>query len=216
MEYLEELRFLGIKLVNLEDFLDLVLRLLLNTLVVYWISKKIYLKNNHSTSFHFGYTTIALVTFLLCFLLSSIKLDLGFALGLFAIFTIIRFRTGTIPIKEMTYLFVVIGVAVINALANKKVSYAELLVANGVVILFVWYLEGLSAKQTPPKKETVGITLQDFDKTVSLSQEAMAEKIEGLIGREITHFKIKKINQVENYAELTAYIKPLEHELQDV
>ena len=211
MEYLEELRFLGIRLVNLEDFLDLVLRLLLNTLVVYWISKKIYLKNNHSTNFHFGYTTIALVTFLLCFLLSSIKLDLGFALGLFAIFTIIRFRTGTIPIKEMTYLFVVIGVAVINALANKKVSYAELLVANGVVILFVWYLEGLSAKQTPPKKETVGITLQDFDKTVSLSQEAMAEKIEGLIGREITHFKIKKINQVENYAELTAYIKPLEH-----
>ena len=211
MEYLEELRFLGIRLVNLEDFLDLVLRLLLNTLVVYWISKKIYLKNNHSTNFHFGYTTIALVTFLLCFLLSSIKLDLGFALGLFAIFTIIRFRTGTIPIKEMTYLFVVIGVAVINALANKKVSYAELLVANGVVILFVWYLEGLSAKQTPPKKETVGITLQDFDKTVSLSQEAMAEKIEGLIGRKITHFKIKKINQVENYAELTAYIKPLEH-----
>ena len=93
MEYLEELRFLGIKRVNLEDFLDLVLRLLLNPLVVYWISKKIYLKNNHSTSFHFGYTTIALVTFLLCFLLSSIKLDLGFALGLFAIFTIIRFRT---------------------------------------------------------------------------------------------------------------------------
>ena len=61
------------------------------------------------------------------FLLSSVKLELGFALGLFALFTIIRFRTGTIPIKEMTYLFVVIGVAVINALANKKVSYFELL-----------------------------------------------------------------------------------------
>lgn len=216
MEYIEELRFLGIKLINAEDFLDLVLRLLLNTFVVYWISKKVYLKNNHSTNFYFGYTTIALVTFLLCFLLSSIKLDLGFALGLFAIFTIIRFRTGTIPIKEMTYLFVVIGVAVINALANKKVSYAELLVANGVVIFFVWYLEGLSAKQPLPKKETVGVTLQDFDKTVSLSKEAMAEKIEGLIGRKITHFKIKKINQVENYAELTAYINTQEHESQDV
>ena len=127
MESLEDIKFLGIKLINSSDFFELALRLALNTLVVFLISNKVYLKNNNNREFYFGYNTIAIVTFLMCFLLSSVKLELGFALGLFALFTIIRFRTGTIPIKEMTYLFVVIGIAVINALANKKVSYTELL-----------------------------------------------------------------------------------------
>ena len=68
--------------------------------------------------------------FILCVLLDDVKLQLGFALGLFAIFGIIRYRTDPIPIKEMTYLFLVIGVSVVNALANKKISYAELLFAN--------------------------------------------------------------------------------------
>ena len=62
------------------------------------------------------------------FLLENIKIELGFALGLFAIFGIIRYRTRQIPIREMTYLFLVIGISVINALANSKVSYAELIV----------------------------------------------------------------------------------------
>ena len=120
IESIEEVKFLGIKLINSGDFFELLLRLLLNTFVVYLITYKVYLKSNKNYQFYFGYNNISIVTFLMCFLLSSVKLELGFALGLFALFTIIRFRTGTIPIKEMTYLFVVIGVAVINALANKK------------------------------------------------------------------------------------------------
>ena len=67
---------------------------------------------------------------MLCILLDSVKIELAFALGLFAIFGIIRYRTDPIPIKEMTYLFLVIGVSVINALANKKISYSELVFAN--------------------------------------------------------------------------------------
>ena len=129
IESIEEIKVFGIKLINSGDFLELLLRLLLNTFVVYWISNRVYVKNNQNYQFYFGYNTISIVTFLMCFLLSSVKLELGFALGLFALFTIIRFRSGTIPIKEMTYLFVVIGVAVINALANKKVSYIELLLS---------------------------------------------------------------------------------------
>ena len=64
----------------------------------------------------------------------NVKLELGFALGLFAIFGIIRYRTDPIPIKEMTYLFLVIGVSVLNALANKKISHAELLLGNFLIV----------------------------------------------------------------------------------
>lgn len=207
IESIEEVKFLGIKLINSGDFFELLLRLLLNTFVVYLITYKVYLKSNKNYQFYFGYNNISIVTFLMCFLLSSVKLELGFALGLFALFTIIRFRTGTIPIKEMTYLFVVIGVAVINALANKKVSYFELLFANFAIIFFVNYFENISPRTKPEKKETVSLTLQKFDQFTSLPIDKKTSHLEQLISKSITHYKIKKINQLDNSAELIVYTK---------
>lgn len=209
IDSIEEIKFFGIKLINSADFFELLLRLLLNTFVVFWISNRVYLRNNQNYQFYFGYNTISIVTFLMCFLLSSVKLELGFALGLFALFTIIRFRTGTIPIKEMTYLFVVIGVAVINALANKKVSYIELLFANSAIIFVVNYFENISPRIKPEKKETVSVTLQKFNQFSSLPPNEKTAHLEQLISKNITHFKIKKINQPENTAELTIYTQPL-------
>ena len=203
IESIEEIKVFGIKLINSGDFLELLLRLLLNTFVVYWISNRVYVKNNQNYQFYFGYNTISIVTFLMCFLLSSVKLELGFALGLFALFTIIRFRTGTIPIKEMTYLFVVIGVAVINALANKKVSYVELLFANSAIIFVVNYFENISPRNKPEKKDTVSVTLHKFDQFSFLAPDEKKAHLEQLISKPIIHFKIKKINQLENSAEIT-------------
>jgi hypothetical protein len=208
IESVEEIKLFGIKLINSGDFFELLLRLLLNSLVVYWISNRVYLKNNQNNQFYFGYNTIAVVTFLMCFLLSSVKLELGFALGLFALFTIIRFRSGTIPIKEMTYLFVVIGIAVINALANKKVSYIELLFANYAIVFVVNYFENISPRIIPEKKQSISVTLQKFDSFSSLSPTEKTKHLEQLISKPITHFKIKKINQPENNAELTIFTQP--------
>lgn len=208
IENIEEVKFLGIKLINSSDFFELLLRLLLNTYVVYLISNRVYLKNNQNYQFYFSYNTIAIVTFLMSFLLSSVKLELGFALGLFALFTMIRFRTGTIPIKEMTYLFVVIGVAVINALANKKVSYLELLFANSVIVFAVNYFENISPRVKSEKRETVSVRLQKFDLFSSLPPAQKKKHLEQLVSKPVTHFKVKKVNQLENTAELTIYTKP--------
>ena len=167
---------------------------------------EIYLKNNSRIQFYFGYNSIALITFLMCFLLSSVKLELGFALGLFALFTIIRFRTSTVPIKEMSYLFIIIGVAVINALANKKVSYLELFFANGIVLYFVNYLESLTKNRANLKKETVSVILNNFDQLSSSGSDDIKIKLEELIGQQINSYRIKKINQVENYADISVEI----------
>ena len=209
IESVEDIKFFGIKLINSGDFFELLLRLLLNTLVVFCISNRVYLKNNQNFQFYFGYNTIAIVTFLMCFLLSSVKLELGCALGLCALFTIIRFRTGTIPIKEMTYLFVVIGVAVINALANKKVSYIELIFANSAIVFAVNYFEKISPRIKSEKRETVSVTLQNFDQFAALSQNLKTTQLQELISKPITHFKIKKVNQLNNTAELTIYTSPV-------
>ena len=131
---------------NNQDLSDLITILLLNVFVVFFISKFIYLKYNNKgkkslNEFFFTYNSAGLITFLLCFLLSNVKLDLGFALGLFAIFAILRFRTETIKVKEMTYFFVVIGVSAINALSNNNASILELAVANGSIIIILLLLE---------------------------------------------------------------------------
>ena len=131
---------------NNQDLSDLSTILLLNVFVVFFISKFIYLRYNNKgkkslNEFFFTYNSAGLITFLLCFLLSNVKLDLGFALGLFAIFAILRFRTETIKVKEMTYFFVVIGVSAINALSNNNASILELAVANGSIIIVLLLLE---------------------------------------------------------------------------
>jgi putative effector of murein hydrolase LrgA (UPF0299 family) len=86
---------------------------------------------------------IGIIVFFLCFTLKKYELDIGMALGLFAIFGIIRYRTNAIDIKEMTYLFVVIGVAVINSLANQKMSYAEIIGSNLIIVLALFVIERL-------------------------------------------------------------------------
>ena len=138
---------------NDQDLTNLISILVLNIFVVLFISKFIYLKYNNRNKksineFFFTYNSAGLITFLLCFLLSNVKLDLGFALGLFAIFAILRFRTETIKVKEMTYFFVVIGVSAINALSNNNASIMELVVANGSIIALLFILEYSINKST--------------------------------------------------------------------
>jgi hypothetical protein len=138
---ISQIRFLDIKLMNAEDFSQLVFRFVFNLLFTFVIVFLIYAKNSRRKDFYFSYFAIGTTIFTLCFLLESVKLELGFALGLFAIFGIIRYRTDPIPIKEMTYLFVIIGISVINALSGKKVSYIELIFVNLAIVATMWILE---------------------------------------------------------------------------
>jgi hypothetical protein len=136
-----EQKFLGIALINPADFLELIIRFSFNLLFVLLIVRYLYYSMTKRKDFMFTYILISTIIFLLCFLLGSVKIQIGFALGLFAIFGIIRYRTMQMPIKEMTYLFIVIGVTIINALANKKISYAELVLTNMLIFGVTYILE---------------------------------------------------------------------------
>ena len=148
----DRLKVAGLEVLNPQDFLGLILRFAFNTAVVVVLVRYMYYSVAKRKDYLFTYMMISVVVFLLCYLLESVKLELGFALGLFAIFGIIRYRTDSMPIKEMTYLFVVIGITVINALANKKISVAELMFTNLVILFMVygyekiWLLKHESAK----------------------------------------------------------------------
>jgi hypothetical protein len=128
----------GLKFFNGEDLLGLMIRMAMHMAFVFVLVRLIYYPVAKRKDFLFTYFLFSISIFTMCFLLESVKLEMGFALGLFAVFGIIRYRTDAIPIKEMTYLFIVIGMSVMNALINKKISVVELVFAN-VAILFLTY-----------------------------------------------------------------------------
>ena len=123
------MEFFGIPFFD-DDFYKMLLRLSINMLFLTAIIRLSYYHFSKKTEFLFTFYLVGIVVFFLCFTLKKYELDLGLALGLFAIFGIIRYRTEPLKVREMTYLFVVIGVSIINALSNKKMSYMEILLAN--------------------------------------------------------------------------------------
>ncbi len=198
----ENLRFLGIKIINVADFSELFIRLALNVFVTFLVVQYMYARNSKRKDFYFSYLAIGTVIFLLSFLLNSVKLELGFALGLFAIFGIIRYRTDAIPIKEMTYLFIVIGISVINALANKKVSYVELLFTNAIIVFGLYLLE----KRLMLKQEgSIRMVYEKIENIHKNNKEALLDDLTERTGIDIKRYEITKIDFMKDVADITLY-----------
>ena len=163
-----------------DDFFKMIFRFGINTLFLTIIIRYLYYKIAKRKDYLFTYYMISTVVFFLCFTLKKYELDIGMALGLFAIFGIIRYRTDAIPIKEMTYLFVVIGVSIINSLANKKMSFSEIIVANIIIVFSVaiiekiWHLKHQVTKQVVYenieniKPENYDLLIDDLKKRTGL------------------------------------------------
>lgn len=179
-------RFLGIKLIDFSDFFEVVIRFSFNLFVLYILVCLIYSPTSRRKDYLFSYLMFGVVVFFICILMLSVKLQLGFALGLFAVFALIRYRTDPIPIREMTYLFIVIGLALINALATKKVSYAELLFTNMAILSTAFALE----RRWFHGQEFSKVIF--YEKIDLIKPEKNAELIKDL--KERTGLKIRKVD----------------------
>lgn len=124
-----------------DDFYKMVFRFFINFFFLTALIKFSYYKFSKKADYLFTFYLVGTIVFFLCFTLKKYEIDLGLALGLFAIFGILRYRTDPLKVKEMTYLFIVIGISLINALSNKKMSYTEILMANSTVVLMAYFLD---------------------------------------------------------------------------
>lgn len=183
----DNVSFAGIEVIDLPGFLEFLLRFALNMGVIMILIRWLYYTTTRRKDYLFTYVLISTIVFLLCFLLESVKLQIGFALGLFAIFGIIRYRTSSMPIREMTYLFIVIGISVINALTSTKTSLVDLLFANTVIISITYGLE----KVWLLKHEASKVIL--YEKIELIKPENYADLMKDLQERT----GIKKINRIE-------------------
>ncbi len=197
------MEFLGIDLFDQKDFIKLIIRASFNLLVVGGIVMGLYYPSNKNKNYVFTYLLIAVVVFFLCFLLENVKLELSFALGLFAIFGIIRYRTETIPIKEMTYLFVVVGLSVINALANKKISYSELLFANLAVVGLSYFFERVWLVKNTLKSKM--ILYEKIDMIRAEKRSELLHDLELRTGLKIDKIEIENIDLLRDTVKIKIY-----------
>lgn len=194
--------FLNIELMNWEDFWDLIIRASFNLFVVLILVRVLYYRITPRKEYLFTYILISVVVFFMIMLLENVGVEIGFALGLFAIFGMLRYRTQQIPIREMTYLFLVIGISVINSLANRRVSYAELLLTNAVIVLVTYMLEKVFLMKTESKK------LVFYEKIELIKPDRRKELIADLeerTGLTIHRVDIERIDYLRDAARIYIY-----------
>ena len=204
------MEFFGIPFFD-NDFYKMLLRLSINMLYLTAIIKLSYYRFSKKTEFLFTFYLVGIVVFFLCFTLKKYELDLGLALGLFAIFGIIRYRTDPLKVREMTYLFVVIGVSIINALSNKKMSYVEILLANSFITASIYYLDRYwSQQRLTPKEKTMpkdfgikDIVYNSLENIKPEQFELLKNELEDSLGLEILKLDINEVD----FEKQTAKIK---------
>jgi hypothetical protein len=195
------MEFLDIPLFDY-DFFKMMFRFIINITFLSIIITGLYFKSSQRKDYLFTYYMIAIIVFLLCFTLKKYELDIGMALGLFAIFGIIRYRTDAIPIKEMTYLFIVIGVSVINSLANLKMSYAEIFAANVLVVGAIYIMERLWRVNN---EESKTILYEKIDNIKPENYLLMKDDLEKRTGLLISRVTIDTIDFLKDTAEVTIH-----------
>jgi hypothetical protein len=193
---------LGLDIIHLPDFIDLLLRFSLHMIVILVVVRGFYYPLTRRKDYLFTFLLISILIFLLCILLESVKLQLGFAFGLFAIFGILRYRTNSIPIKEMTYLFVLIGLSVVNALANKKVSLAELLFTNLAILGIIYILEKVWLVKHESSKV---IIYEKIDLIKPEKYELLRKDLEERTGLTINRIDIGRIDFLRDTAKIVIY-----------
>lgn len=126
--------------VEVNPIVNLLLRFGFHLTVCLIIIHFCYYRKNKSAEYYKPFVFFASAMFLLLFLLESIKIQIGLTLGLFAIFGVIRYRTETVPVREMTYLFMIIAISVINGL-SLAISFLELALANTLIVGIMLFFE---------------------------------------------------------------------------
>ncbi|MDR0683253.1 MAG: DUF4956 domain-containing protein [Dysgonamonadaceae bacterium] len=197
------LTFMGVDVFDPVSFWMLLLRFTFNILVCWVIIQFFYYRKSRRKDYYFTFMLFSVTIFLLLFLLESIPMQIGFALGLFAIFGMIRYRTETVQIREMTYLFVIIGISVINGLAM-DIPIVSIVVANFLFILVIWLLESNKfLKHTSTK-----IILYERIALIKPEKyDEMLADLQGRTGLDITKVEIGHIDFLRDVAYLKVYYK---------
>ena len=190
------------ELFNGEDFGKLIFKFSINFFFLSIIVRTIYYRTKDDKDYVFTFFMFNILTFFICYLLRRVPMEMGFALGLFAVFGILRYRTEAIPIRQMTYLFIVIGISMINALTNKSVSIFEIIFTNGFIVFITFMIDRYWFQTQELSKSIL------YEKIELIKPEKENELIEDLkqrTGLPVHAVKINKIDFLRDVASVTIF-----------
>jgi hypothetical protein len=186
------------------EMIDLVLRFTFNAAIAYIIIKVIYYRDFKNNDFIFSYFMFNTLIFFFAYILGGIDINMGFAFGLFAVFAMLRYRTNPIPIKEMTYLFIVITVGVINALSGNMISLGALLFTNFSIVLLTFILENYWQNNLLINRT---IDYENIENIKPENHEKLLADLEERTGLDIIYYDIQNINFLRDTVKVKIYTK---------
>lgn len=201
--------FLGIPICDAISVQQLCLQFAVNLLATAAIVWCFYYPKSHRKDFSVTFMLFSTAVFMLLFFMKSVGIDVSIGLGLFMIFGIMRYRTEMVPIREMTYLFLSIAVAVING-SNLMVSYAELALANIIILIVLAFLEyGVMRKHEASR-------LICYERIELIHPSRRAELIADLeqrLGHKVLRVDIGNIDFLRDAAYIKVYYTPAKGEV---
>ena len=190
------------------DWLNLLMRFTLNISVAFIIIRLIYYPTTRNKDFVFTFFTFNTIIFFISILLRGVDLSVGFGFGLFAIFSILRYRTEPIPLKETSYLFVMMGLPFMNALFITEIRFNELIFINLVVTGIVYAIENELGMSYESKKV---IRYEKIELIKPENHVLLLEDLTERTGLNIQRYEIKEIDFLRDTAEIIVYYNNSEH-----
>ena len=194
-------RVFGMRLFH-PDLWEMLFKFSLDLIVVFALIRMIYYPIHRKKENLFTYFVFNVLIFFLCILMNNVKLSMGFGFGLFAVFSIIRYRTEQLSVKDMTYLFTVITLAVINALVSKKVSLAELLFTNSMILALVYVMEHLWLTRHEAMRQLI---YEKIDLIKPAKRAALYADLEARLGVKASRVEIGRIDLLRDTVQLRVF-----------
>lgn len=201
-----------------QSLTELAIRFFLNLLVCWIIVQFFYYRKSRRRDYYFTFMVFSSAMLMLLYMMGNVEVGVGLTLGLFAIFGVIRYRTETVPIREMTYLFVIIALAAMNGLApiyklvgaGSAGAHYELaagatgvtVIANGLVVILIWVLESERLLRHTSAKLVL------YDRIELIVPEKRAELIADLekrIGVKVDNVEVGHVDFLRDAAFLKVY-----------
>jgi len=186
----------------MDDIVNFTLGFLLNFVVALIIVRFIYYPRTKDKRFVFTFLAFNMIIYFVLSLMVSIQLGIGVGFGLFAIFSVLRYRTDPMPIREMTYLFIILALPVMNSTGMLESSWPQLMLANSMVILVLWLLENEWGFRYEVSKH---ITYEKIELVPPTRRAEMIADLEARTGLKVKKVNVGKIDFLRDTAELQVF-----------
>jgi len=184
------------------EFYELLMQFGINLAVLLILTRVLYFRWNRKAEYMFAQLITGVIVFMICALLRWVQLELGMVLGLFAIFAIIRFRTINVPVKEMAYLFMAVGISAVNALLPFGNCLQWILFANGFLIILTLIMEKAYFSKKIARRT---ITFNNTDLLKPSQHQHLLQELRNLTELNIIRFEIGKVDYIKKQALLRIY-----------